>query len=71
VPGRQLRAAVLAHGVAALALCAGKDWLLAADAGVFWVLMRVLALAGVGALVWSAATGQLKQAKRSSVEVRV
>jgi hypothetical protein len=37
------------------------------DAGVFWVLMRVLASGGLGVLVWEGYTGQL--AKRRDIEV--
>jgi hypothetical protein len=39
------------------------------DAGVFWVLIRVLASGGIGVLVWEGVTGQL--AKRNEIEVRV
>ncbi|KAJ7257892.1 cation efflux family-domain-containing protein [Mycena haematopus] len=49
----------------ATSLHAGKG-LLDFDVGVFWVVMRVLACAGVGVLLWEARTGQL--AKRKTIE---
>ncbi|KAJ6485933.1 cation efflux protein [Mycena sanguinolenta] len=49
----------------ATSLHAGKG-LLDFDVGVFWVVMRVLACAGIGVLVWEARTGQL--AKRKTIE---
>ncbi|KAG5645716.1 hypothetical protein DXG03_005411 [Asterophora parasitica] len=49
-----------------LALHAAKEWLLDLDAGVFWVLMRVLACGGLGVLVWEGFTGQM--AKRKTIE---
>ncbi|KAJ7281878.1 cation efflux protein [Mycena rebaudengoi] len=49
----------------ASSLHAGKG-LLAFDVGVFWVVMRVLACAGFGVLVWEGRTGQV--AKRKSIE---
>ncbi|KAJ7132071.1 cation efflux family-domain-containing protein [Mycena epipterygia] len=49
----------------ATSLHAGKG-LLDFDVGVFWVVMRVLACAGFGVLVWEGRTGQLAQ--RKSIE---
>ncbi len=51
-----------------VALDAGKDWLLAANAGVFWVLMRMLACGGLGVVVWEGMTGTL--GKKKFIEVR-
>lgn len=47
-------------------LYAGKEWLLDFDVGVFWVVMRILACGGIGALVWEGLTGQF--AKRRTIE---
>ena len=58
---------LLADVLLVLALCAGKDYLLA-NVGVFWVLVRVLACGGLVSMVWLATSGQL-QAKRVT-EVR-
>ena len=51
------------------AVHASKEWLLAFDVGVFWVLMRVLACGGLGVLIWEGFTGQ--SAKRGDIEVRL
>lgn len=64
---RHLPRILLTSVLYAASLHAGKG-LLDFDVGVFWVVMRVLASAGVGVLVWEARTGQL--AKRKSIEVR-
>ncbi|KAI0924021.1 hypothetical protein AcV5_009391 [Taiwanofungus camphoratus] len=45
----------------ALALHSGKVYLLSADLGVFWVLVRVLACGAVGIAAWTAAAGQLRK----------
>ncbi|PPQ63373.1 hypothetical protein CVT24_005638 [Panaeolus cyanescens] len=45
---------------------ASKEWLLDFEVGIFWVLMRVLACAGFGILIWEATTGQV--AKRKNIE---
>ncbi|KAF9245319.1 cation efflux protein [Melanogaster broomeanus] len=44
-----------------LALFAAKESLLSYDVGVFWVVMRVLALGGLGMLVWEGLTSQLSR----------
>ncbi|KAF8196686.1 cation efflux family-domain-containing protein [Mycena galopus ATCC 62051] len=62
---RHLPRILLTGVLYATSLHAGKG-LLDFDVGVFWVVMRVLACAGVGVLVWEARTGQL--AKRKSIE---
>ncbi|KAJ7880282.1 cation efflux protein [Mycena olivaceomarginata] len=62
---RHLPRILLTSVLYATSLHAGKG-LLDFDVGVFWVVMRVLASAGVGVLVWEARTGQL--AKRKSIE---
>ncbi|KAI5122498.1 hypothetical protein M0805_001406 [Coniferiporia weirii] len=51
------------------ALDAGKEWLLSPNThlGVFWVLIRVLACAGLGVLIWEGLTGKL--GKRSGARI--
>jgi hypothetical protein len=66
IPPKHLPRIFVASVLYATALHAGKG-LLDFDVGVFWVVMRVLACAGFGVLVWEARTGQL--AKRKSIEV--
>lgn len=51
----------------ALALHAGREWLLKFDVGIFWVTLRVLAFGGLAVLVKEAFTGEL--ANKKSVEV--
>ncbi|KAJ7026271.1 cation efflux family-domain-containing protein [Mycena alexandri] len=65
LPSKQIPRIFLTSVLYATSLHAGKG-LLDFDVGVFWVVMRVLACAGFGVLVWEGRTGQL--AKRKSIE---
>jgi hypothetical protein len=40
-------------------LYAGKEWVLALDVGVPWLLIRVLAFGGLGFIVWEVKYGRL------------
>ncbi|KAG9312898.1 cation efflux protein [Chiua virens] len=53
---------VLSNIVFVLALFAAKEVLLSYDVGVFWVVMRVLALGALGMLVWEGLTFQFSNA---------
>lgn len=53
----------------ALALHAGKEWLLKFDVGIFWVTLRVLAFGGLVVLIKEGFTGELM--KKKSIEVRI
>ncbi|KAH8116359.1 cation efflux protein [Phellopilus nigrolimitatus] len=61
---------VLSNVFLVAALDAGKEWLLAPDVhvGVFWVLIRVLACAGLGVLVWEGFTGELGKRVGARIE---
>jgi zinc transporter 5/7 len=50
-----------------LAVFSAKEWFLNVDAGVFWILLRVLLSGGLGVLVWEGYTGQV--ARRGDIEV--
>ncbi|KAJ6504837.1 cation efflux protein [Mycena vitilis] len=65
IPSKYVPRIFLTSVFYATSLHAGKA-LLEFDVGVFWVVMRVLACAGFGVLVWEGCTGQL--AKRKSIE---
>ncbi|KAJ7453948.1 hypothetical protein B0H11DRAFT_1624202, partial [Mycena galericulata] len=65
IPSKHLPRIFLTSVLYASSLNAGKE-LLDFDVGVFWVVMRVLACAGFGVLVWEGRTGQL--AKRKTIE---
>ncbi|KAJ7918716.1 cation efflux protein [Mycena leptocephala] len=65
IPSKYIPKIVVTSVLYATSLHAGKG-LLDFDVGVFWVVMRVLACAGFGVLVWEGRTGQL--AKRKSIE---
>lgn len=58
---------VLSNILFVLALFAAKESLLSYDVGVFWVLMRVLALGALGMLVWEGLT--LHFSKGPNIEV--
>ena len=63
---------MLANTLYILSLYATKGWFLGNGVGVFWVLMRLLACAGLGALVWGAWKGLLgKKMLGLGVEVSV
>ncbi|KIJ61997.1 hypothetical protein HYDPIDRAFT_115148 [Hydnomerulius pinastri MD-312] len=49
-----------------LALFAAKEGLLSYDVGVFWVVMRVLAIGGLGMLIWEGLTSEFT--KKGNVE---
>ncbi|KAF5336143.1 hypothetical protein D9611_006190 [Ephemerocybe angulata] len=66
LPKTALPRILLANVLYVLALKATKVWLLDFDAGVLWVLLRVLVCGAVGVLVWEVATGQV--GKRKSIE---
>ncbi|KAH8832528.1 hypothetical protein DL96DRAFT_1582497 [Flagelloscypha sp. PMI_526] len=66
IPNRILPRLLLSNVLYVTALFLGKEWLLDAEVGVFWVVIRVLACAALGGLVWESRTGQL--AKRKSIE---
>ncbi|KAG6335807.1 hypothetical protein ID866_3285 [Astraeus odoratus] len=44
-----------------LALFAAKEWLFSYEVGVFWVVMRVLAIGGLSMLLWEAWNSKLSQ----------
>ncbi|KAI6112853.1 cation efflux protein [Pisolithus sp. B1] len=46
-----------------LTLFSAKEWLLSYDVGVFWVVMRVLAIGGLSTLVWEAFRSELAENK--------
>jgi solute carrier family 30 (zinc transporter), member 5/7 len=60
---------LLSNILFALALHAGKEWLLKFDVGIFWVTLRVLAFGGLVVLIKEGCTGEL--VKKKSIEVRV
>lgn len=62
---------VLSNVLLCAALDAGKEFLLAPDTqvGVFWVLIRILACAGLGVLVWEGFTGELGKRFNPRIEV--
>ncbi|KAG2011611.1 hypothetical protein CC2G_011705 [Coprinopsis cinerea AmutBmut pab1-1] len=66
ISSKTLPRVVLANVLFVVAIQTTKEWLLDYDVGAFWVLMRVLACGGLGALVWEGVTGQVK--KRKSIE---
>lgn len=67
LPVHRLPQIFLSNVLFALALNAGKEWLLHFDVGIFWVTLRVLACGGLVVLVKEALTGGL--AERKSIEV--
>ncbi|KAF9787328.1 cation efflux protein [Thelephora terrestris] len=50
---------LVAHSFHAVGLYAGKEWVLSLDAGVPWLLIRVLALGGLGFVAWEVKYGKL------------
>ncbi|KAF7317968.1 J domain-containing protein [Mycena kentingensis (nom. inval.)] len=65
IPSKHLPRLFLSSILYATCLHAGKG-ILYFEVGIFWLVMRVLACAGFGVLVWEGWTGQL--AKRKSIE---
>jgi hypothetical protein len=59
---------LVAHSLYVVGLYAGKEWLLSSDVGVPWLLIRVLALGGLGFVVWEVKYGMLFASK--AIEVR-
>lgn len=58
---------LLSNILFALALHAGKEWILKFDVGIFWVALRVLAFGGLAVLIKEAFTGELT--KKKTIEV--
>ena len=59
---------LVAHSVYVVGLYAGKEWVLGLDVGVPWLLIRVLALGGLGFAVWEVKHGRLFTSR--AIEVR-
>ena len=59
---------LVAHSLYVVGLYAGKEWVLGLDVGVPWLLIRVLALGGLGFVVWEVKYGQLFASR--AIEVR-
>lgn len=68
LPSHLLPQILLSNVLFALAVHAGKEWLLNLNVGIFWVTLRVLALGGLVVLVKEAISGRL--AEKRSIEVR-
>ncbi|KAF9054539.1 hypothetical protein BJ165DRAFT_1439692 [Panaeolus papilionaceus] len=66
LPQKHIPRILFSNVLFVFATYAAKEWLLNFEVGIFWVLMRVLACAGFGTLVWEATTGQV--AKRKNIE---
>jgi zinc transporter 5/7 len=58
---------ILANLLSVVALEAVKDWLLAADIGIFWVLVRVLVCGSVAALALEVASGRIRKWAKTEV----
>jgi hypothetical protein len=71
IPSRHIPNILLSNVLYVFALHAGKEWLLDLNIGVFWLVMRVLACAGLGVLIWEGVTGQVKKRKTINIEVSV
>jgi solute carrier family 30 (zinc transporter), member 5/7 len=67
IPINLLPQIFLSNVIFALALHAGKEWLLNFDVGIFWVTLRVLAFGGLVVLIMEGCTGQL--GRKKSIEV--
>lgn len=50
---------LVAHSLYVVGLYAGKEWVLGLDVGVPWLLIRVLALGGLGFIAWEVKYGRL------------
>ena len=59
IPTNKLPTIFLSNVLFALALHAGKEWLLNFDVGIFWVTLRVLAFGGLAVLIKEGFTGEL------------
>ena len=59
---------LVAHSLYVVGLYAGKEWVLGLDVGVPWLLIRVLALGGLGFIVWEVKYGKLFASR--AIEVR-
>lgn len=60
---------LVAHSLYVVGLYAGKEWVLALDVGVPWLLIRVLALGGLGFAAWEVRYGRLFASR--AIEVRL
>ena len=60
---------LVAHSLYVVGLYAGKEWVLGLDVGVPWLLIRVLALGGVGFAAWEVRYGRLFGSR--AIEVRL
>lgn len=60
---------LVAHSLYVVGLYAGKEWVLALDVGVPWLLIRVLALGGLGFAAWEVRYGMLFASR--AIEVRL
>ena len=59
---------LVAHALYVVGLYAGKEWVLGLDVGVPWLLIRVLALGGLGFIVWEVKYQRLFASR--AIEVR-
>jgi hypothetical protein len=59
---------LVAHSLYVVGLYAGKEWVLGLDVGVPWLLIRVLALGGLGFVIWEVKCGKLFASR--AIEVR-
>lgn len=59
---------LVAHSLYVVGLYAGKEWVLGLDVGVPWLLIRILALGGLGFIVWEVKHERLFTSK--AIEVR-
>ena len=59
---------LVAHSLYVVGLYAGKEWVLGLDVGVPWLLIRVLALGGLGFAAWEVRYGRLFGSR--AIEVR-
>ena len=60
---------LLSNAILVLGLFSVKEYLLSRDVGVFWVLIRVLAVGGIGLVGWEAMRGGWVKLTKSSIEV--
>lgn len=59
---------LVAHSLHVVGLYAGKEWVLILDVGVPWLLIRVLALGGLGFVVWEVKYGRLFASRAIEVQ---
>ncbi|KAF8661315.1 hypothetical protein AX16_001412 [Volvariella volvacea WC 439] len=63
IPSKFLPRIFLSNLVFVFALHASKEWLLNYEVGVFWLLMRVFACGGLGAIFWEVYSGHITSGK--------